>query len=318
MRTMRLLASAAVLLAGFTVAAQAKDKVFALVPKAMNNPFFDQARDGCQKAAQEIGGVECYYIGPGEHGGGDEQFQMVQDLIAKKVDGLAVSVANAAAIGRAAKAAKEAGIPFVTWDSDLLPEAKDLRATFIGTVNTEIGKEVAKRLMSLKPDGGTYCIQSGGPAAVNHNERIKGMVETLPADKWKQVAGCPQYNNDDFPLSINLMTDVLAKYPDLDAFLNTGGAPQMVPVAYRQLLEKHAARVKSHDLVLLFVETMDVQMGFLKEGLSDGQVGQRPYEMGYRAMYVLNDLLNGKMPPDPITVGLDVCTPETVDNCKKK
>jgi ribose transport system substrate-binding protein len=162
---MRLLASAAVLLAGFTVAAQAKDKVFALVPKAMNNPFFDQARDGCQKAAQEIGGVECYYIGPGEHGGGDEQFQMVQDLIAKKVDGLAVSVANAAAIGRAAKAAKEAGIPFVTWDSDLLPEAKDLRATYIGTVNTEIGKEVAKRLMALKPDGGTYCIQSGGPAA---------------------------------------------------------------------------------------------------------------------------------------------------------
>jgi hypothetical protein len=29
-------------------------------------------------------------------------------------------------------------------------------------------------------------------------------------------------------------------------------------------------------------------------------------------------MLSGKMPPDPITVGLDVCTPETVDNCKKK
>ena len=170
---------------------------------------------------------------------------MVQDLIAKKVDGLAVSVANAAAIGPTAKAAKAAGIPFVTWDSDLLPEAKELRAAYMGTVNTEIGKEVAERLMALKPDGGTYCIQSGGPAAVNHNERIKGMVETLPADKWKQVAGCPQYNDDDFPLSINLMTDVLAKYSDLDAFLNTGGAPQMVPVAYRQLLEKHAARIRA-------------------------------------------------------------------------
>ena len=29
--------------------AQAKF-VFALVPKNMNNPFFDQARDGCKKA----------------------------------------------------------------------------------------------------------------------------------------------------------------------------------------------------------------------------------------------------------------------------
>ena len=59
------------------------------------------------------------------------------------------------------------------------------------------------------------------------NERIKGMLETLPADKWKQVAGCPLYNNDDFPLSIIQMTDILAKYPKIDAVLNAGGAPQM-------------------------------------------------------------------------------------------
>ena len=167
-----------------------------------------------QKAAAEIGGIECYYIGPGEHGGGDEQFQMVQDLIAKKVDGLAVSVANAPAIAKAAAAAKAAGIPFVTWDSDLLDQDHGLRATYIGTVNTEIGKEIAKRAMELKPDGGTFCIQSGGPAAVNMNERMKGMLDTLPADKWKQVAGCPLYNNDDFPLSIVQMTDILAKYPE--------------------------------------------------------------------------------------------------------
>ena len=139
------LSAAALALGTFAGEAPAADKVFALVPKNMNNPFFDQARDGCQKAAKEIGGIECYYIGPGEHGGGDEQFTMVQDLIAKKVDGLAVSVANAPAIARAAAAAKTAGIPFVTWDSDLLPANKDLRATYIGTVNTEIGREIGKQ-----------------------------------------------------------------------------------------------------------------------------------------------------------------------------
>ena len=95
------------------------------------------------------------------------------------------------------------------------------------------------------------------------------------------------------------MTDILAKYPKLDAMLNAGGAPQMVPQAYRQLLANYEDRIKSKDLVLLFVETMDVQMKFLKEGLSDGQVGQRPYEMGYRAMYVLNDLTNGKAAARP-------------------
>src|SRR3954469_22667304 len=97
--------------------AQAKF-VFALVPKNMNNPFFDQARDGCKKAeAESNGALTCLYIGPGEHGGGDEQVQVVQDLISKKVDGIAVSPANSAAMARALEGAKKAGIPVLTWDS---------------------------------------------------------------------------------------------------------------------------------------------------------------------------------------------------------
>ncbi len=49
--------------------------VIAVVPKNLNNPFFDQAKVGCEKAVAEIGAdkVECYFTGPGEHGGGDEQ-----------------------------------------------------------------------------------------------------------------------------------------------------------------------------------------------------------------------------------------------------
>ena len=114
--------------------AEAKDKVFALVPKAMNNPFFDQARDGCTKAAKEIGGVQCLFIGPAD-ATEQEQVQVVQDLITKHVDGIGVSAANAPAIAKVLARAKEAKIPVVTWDSDLLPADKGLRASYIGTVN---------------------------------------------------------------------------------------------------------------------------------------------------------------------------------------
>src|SRR5690349_7952999 len=77
--------------------ALAQDKpVFALVPKAMDNPFYDQALAGCKKAVEDSGGAfECQYIGPGAHGGGDEQVQIVQDLVAKRVAGIAVSPSNA-------------------------------------------------------------------------------------------------------------------------------------------------------------------------------------------------------------------------------
>src|SRR5436189_1090224 len=152
------------------VAGAADKKVFALVPKNMNNPFFDQARDGCKKAeAESNGAFECMYIGPGEHGGGDEEVAIVQDLVAKKVDGIAVSPSNAAAMAVAAQAAKDAGIPMQTWDSDLLPENKDLRVAYIGTHNYEIGTNLAKLAKAIKPNGGTVCIQSGGATAANHN-----------------------------------------------------------------------------------------------------------------------------------------------------
>ena len=242
----KFLLTAAVAFGALTVAAvgaQAKF-TFALVPKNMNNPFFDQARDGCKKAeAESNGAFECMYIGPGEHGGGDEQVQIVQDLVAKKVDGIAVAVANAAAMTVALQAAKDAGIPVLTWDSDVLPENKDLRLAYIGTHNYEIGTNLAKLAMQIKPKGGTVCIQSGGAAAANHNERMQGIRDVLsgaksaasPGDQltgqngWTEIAGCPLYTNDDFPLSVQQFEDIMAKNPKLDAFIPTGGFPQFVP-----------------------------------------------------------------------------------------
>src|SRR5258707_13054891 len=171
--------------------AQAKD-VFALVPKNMNNPFFDQARDGCKKAeAESKGAFQCMYIGPGEHGGGEEQVQILQDLVAKKVDGIAVSPSNAAAVAVALQAAKDAGIPVLTWDSDLLPDSKGLRAAYIGPHNYEIGANLAKLAMQIKPKGGTVGIQSGGAAAPNQNERMEGIRDVLSG---KKSAASPVYS----------------------------------------------------------------------------------------------------------------------------
>jgi ribose transport system substrate-binding protein len=329
-----LLAAAALALIGVPVMASAQSKmVFALVPKNMNNPFFDQARDGCKKAEKESGGkIECYYIGPGEHGGGDEQVQVVQDLITKKVNGIAVSPSNAPAMAKALERAKAAGIPVTTWDSDLLPQDKGLRKTYIGTHNYDIGVNLAKIVMKLKPKGGTICIQSGGPAAANHNERMQGIRDTIsgkkskepPGDRltgqngWTEVEGCPLYTNDDFPLSVKQMGEILAKYPNLTAFVPTGGFPQFVPNAYKQVVDKNMDRIKSGKTILVVADTLPVQMDLMKAGYSSGQVGQRPFDMGYKSMFILQDIVTGKKVEDPIYTGLDVCEPATAATCIAK
>jgi len=309
-------------------------KVFALVPKNMNNPFFDQAREGCKKAESESkGAFECLYIGPGEHGGGDEQVAIVQDLIVKKVAGIAVSPSNAAAMAVALRAAKEAKIPVLTWDSDMLPEDKDLRVAYIGTHNYEIGVNLAKLAMKNKPKGGTVCIQSGGAAAANHNERMQGIRDTLSGKKsaqapgvrltgqngWKEIDGCPLYTDDDFPRSIQQFEDIMAKNPNLDAFLPTGGFPQFLPDANRAAVNKYKSKIASKSLALIVADTLPVQLDQMKEGLSLGQVGQRPFEMGYKTMQALQSMASGKpAPKDPTYTGLDVCTPETVATCIAK
>lgn len=302
--------------------------VFAVVPKAMNNPFFDLARDGCKRAEAELEGVRCYYIGPAEHTE-HEQVQIVEDLITRRVDGIAVAPSNAPAMARALQRARAAGIPVVTWDSDLLEEDQALRHTYIGTRNYEIGVRQAEIARKLKPAGGSVCIQSGGPAAANHNERMQGLRDSLSgtasaappgvrlegAGGWTEVAGCPLYSNDDFPLAVTQMADVMGKYADLDLFVATGGFPQFVEAAYRQVVRVHGERIATGHTLIVAADTLPMQMEILRDGLSHGQVGQRPFDMGYRAIYVLRDLTEGRSVPSPIHTGIDVCSQQNAPHC---
>ena len=300
----------------------------ALVPKAMNNPFFDLARDGCYKAQDELDGVECVYIGPGEHTE-LEQLQIVQDLISQGVDGIAVAPSNAPAMAKVLKAAADAEIPVMTWDSDVLEEDRGVRATYVGTKNYDIGVNLAKIAQSLQPDGGSVCLQTGGAAAANHNERLQGIRDTLggmsdttpPGDRltgqngWTEVDGCPLITDDDGNKAVQGLTDVLAKETDLTAFISTGAFTQWYDNAYRQAVAPYKDRMDAGDLSIIVADTLPMQMEQLADGLSNGQVGQRPFEMGYMAMFIMKDLVEGKEVDDPIYTGLDVCTAENADSC---
>ena len=152
-------AAAGALLAASAGARAADPYTFALVPKSTNNPFYDQALAGCKKAEAELkGAIKCLYIGPNEHGGGDEQAQIVGDLITKSRRDLPQPV-NAAAIAAALQGAKA-----ITFDHHpglgSARERQGLRATH-GTHNYDIGVNLGKLVMEAKP-GGTICIQSAG------------------------------------------------------------------------------------------------------------------------------------------------------------
>ena len=133
---------------------------------------------------------------------------------------------------------------------------------------------------------------------------------------WTEVDGCPLYTDDDFPRSVQQMEDTLAKYPDLDALSRPAASRSSCRTPIANVATKVKDRIDSGELALVVADTLPVQMDLMKEGLSLGQVGQRPFEMGYKTMYFLLDIKkDGKNPEDPTYTGLDVCTPDTADTC---
>lgn len=133
------------------------------------------------------------------------QVQIIQDLITQRVDGLAISVSDVGAAIGVIKAAREAGIPVITFDADAPGSARE---AYIGTNNKDLGRALGEMLVKAQPHAGTYGMVSGGPAAANLNERLEGIREVAGKAGWKEVSGSPTYCNDDPALAVQQLNDL--------------------------------------------------------------------------------------------------------------
>jgi ribose transport system substrate-binding protein len=309
--------------------AGAQDKILAIVVKGLDNPFFEQINLGCQKWNRENkgSGYTCLYTGPASSADEAGEVRIVDDLLTKGVAAIAISPSNAPLMANLLKQRKPK-IPVMTIDADLAKEDAGLRSTYLGTDNYLMGVKFAEYLKKMKPKGGKICLQLGNVAADNINARAAGTRDTLAGKKgterltgqngWTEIKGCPLYTNDQVDLANQQMADVFTANPDLDAFVLEGGWAQFAPQAYAQVTDQVMAKLKSKQLVIVAGDTLPPQMEALKAGRSHVQVGQRPFEMGYRAPSVMLDLVKGKKVPPVIYTGLDECTPQSVATCIAK
>ncbi|MDD1528130.1 sugar ABC transporter substrate-binding protein [Bradyrhizobium sp. WBOS7] len=306
--TMRKLLLAGIAVAMMATPAFAANYRFVIVPKAMNNPFFDFARDGCLKRAKELGNIECIYKGPVEHEPAT-QAQIIQDFVTQKVDGLAISVADVAAMTKSIEAATAAGIPVITFDADA-PGSK--RLAYIGTNNKEFGVALGKQLLKMRPDGGKYAMVSGGPGAKNLAERVDGVREALKGSKWAEVAGSPTFCNDDPALAVQQMTDMRTATPDLAAIVPIGGWPMFAPEGFKAFASRNKKDIDSGKFTLVVADTLKMQLELLRDGYANALVGQRPFEMGEKAMDTLLAIKKGEKVPEIVYTGLDLVTKDNV------
>src|SRR4029077_14354282 len=140
--------------------------------------FWTIARRGCEDAEKQLGNVSVKFRIPSSASAAEQQ-QILDDLLASGIDGIAVSAVDpenqTAALDRIA-----AQTLLITHDSDA-PKSK--RVCYIGTDNTAAGVEAGKLIKEAIPNGGKIMVFVGTLDAANAQERFAGIKKELAGSK---------------------------------------------------------------------------------------------------------------------------------------
>jgi AI-2 transport system substrate-binding protein len=96
----------------------------AFIPKLTGNSFFESANLGAQDIAAEVG-FECVYTGNPEASVAN-QVQVINSAVQQGFNAIAISSVTPDGLNNALKAAKEAGLQIVCWDSDVQNDMRSL------------------------------------------------------------------------------------------------------------------------------------------------------------------------------------------------
>jgi ABC-type sugar transport system substrate-binding protein len=168
--------------------------------------------------------VEIKYVGP-ENYDPAEHAKFLDTTVNSKPDGIAMHISSADALLPGLKAAKAAGIPFVSVTSHP-PGAEDnaklkgLILTWVGANESLIGEVMAKRLLQdvPAPKRVAYLISHSGHAG--HEQRAAGFFKAMPAGTAtdKVVTGDePQAAKDAIRSYLSANADVAAVFGNTPA-----------------------------------------------------------------------------------------------------
>ena len=292
--------------------AQEKKKTFAVIPVQLANPFFAEIERGAKEQSAKLGVNLIYTASATSDQAG--QVQVFRDVMTRGVNGIAIAPVNGEVLVGVIGEARKRGISVVMMNGDS-PHSE--RQAYVGTDQLTASRKAGEVFRSLLPKG-KYAVLTGNIAAVDMQQRLQGFKESVTGADYTEVAGSPFPCNDDLKTAVQIVQDVLTKYPDLDGFYFAGGWPMFAPEAYVKALGRHAADIKSKKLVIVSFDTLPEQLTLLKEGYTSVLIGQRPYKIGIEVINTLNDLATGKKVPPVVDTGTDVVDQSNVDQYLKK
>jgi ribose transport system substrate-binding protein len=265
---------------------RADQKMFKVsyIPKALNNPVFDLSKRGAEDAGKELG-FEVTWDGPVKSDAA-EQVRVMEDVIARKADGIAVSCNDPATLKPAIDKAIDKGIKVITWDAD----APDSKRIFNYSVNQyDNGLKGGEMLAKLLNGKGNVSYLTGVPGAFNLEERIRGFKDALakyPDMKIVATDAC----DDDINKAVDQVEARLRAMPDLDGMFFIGMWPLFADPKALPTMIKAATSGKTK---IVSVDNLRDALVYLQQGYVHGLIGYSWYGYGYNSAKALYALLSG-------------------------
>ncbi|MBI4586890.1 MAG: sugar-binding protein [Planctomycetes bacterium] len=246
-----------------------------------NNPsdFWKIAEAGVNKAKAEHG-VHCEMKHPA-NGTAAEQKAIVEDLIARRFDGIAISAiapeSQTELINEACKVMK-----VITQDSDA-PQSN--RICYVGTNNYKAGQQAGEALKQAIPQGGKVWLFVGRADAQNAIDRKRGLVDAVKGSSIQIVD--TRTDDTDRQRAKSNVEDVIAK--------NSNAAALVGLWAYNgpAILEAVKTANKTGQIKIICFDEDEPTLQGVKDGHIFATVVQQPYQFGYESVRILKALVKG-------------------------
>ena len=242
--------------------------------------FWTIARRGVEKADAELADVEVEFrLTPPPEAA--EQQRIVDDLLTKGVDGIAISPVDPQNQTLLLNAAAKRALVF-TQDSDA-PQTD--RACYIGTDNVAAGRQAGQLIREAIPEGGSIMLFVGKRDAQNAQERIQGITETLAGSNIR-IIDVRTDDVDDVRAKANA-ADTLVRYPEIKGLVGlwSYNGPAILN-AVREAGKVGRVRIVAFD-------EADETLAGVRDGAIHATVVQQPYEFGYQAIVRMAQAVRG-------------------------
>ncbi|MDI3481751.1 MAG: ribose transport system substrate-binding protein [Tepidanaerobacteraceae bacterium] len=278
----------------------------AFVPPGMVSPFYAGTISGAKPTAEKLG-YKFTVLSPERESDFAGQVKIVEDLVTRKVKGIALCAINADAIAAAVRKANEANIPVVVFNSLTELQNCEVKA-YVGYDQRAGGRKVADYVNKVKNGKAKVAIIEGLPG-YHTTERKGGFEEQIKSYPGIQVVAF-QPGDWEREKSMNAATNMLQAHPEIEVFYGLSdemalGAAQACKAAGR------------NDILTIGIDGNPNALEAIKNGELTATLYVYPDVIGAKAIEALDKILKGETVDKMIVTDSIIADKSNVDQFLK-